>query len=119
MCETCYMFERDHPESAAKNKAEFKRVREEEALAKIEKLKAYRFKVYFLDNEKLPISSYATSVTDVKFTKYPSKTPKGLANKSIPLFTQEMAKVIVDTLMSHEVTAWYDDSEYQIAMKIP
>lgn len=117
MCTQCYLFQRDHPEEAEANSEAFQKKQAEIKEQKLEAFKAHRFRVYLLEvNERLPNSPYAASVTNTKFTKYPSKTSKGVANHTIPLLTKEEAESIVETLLSKSLTCWYDDSEYEEKM---
>jgi len=118
MCEQCYIFQRDNPEEAKKNETEFKRKQKDKKQQETEKQHAHRFRVYILElNTKFPLALYASSIVNIKFTRFPSETSKGPANYSTQLLTEETAKQIVETLQNKDLTCWYDDSEYQKLLK--
>lgn len=117
MCQLCYIFQRDNPELAKANQEKYKLEQEEKKRNQLADQKAHRFRVYFLDNAKWPSSPFAESVTDEKFTRWPETTARGEANKSDRLFKEEDAKKIVEILLSKDLVAWYDDSEYQKLME--
>jgi len=115
MCIECYIFQRDHPESAQKNTEAFQKRKEEKERQKLESFKAHMYRVYLFEpNEMMPHSPYAVSVTKVAFTKYPSVTPKGAANHTIPFLTKDEAERIVETLQSKQLTCWYEEMNHGV-----
>lgn len=116
MCELCFHFQKDFPEQAAENQRIFQEKLAKEQAERKAEAEAHRFKVYMIDDEKFPSSEFAASVTKEKFTRYPSKTSQGMANKSIRLLTENEAQVILEILKSKNFTCWYDDSEYRRIM---
>ena len=117
MCESCYIFQRDHPEEATQNQAAYLERQSKKREAELDAVKAHRFRVYlFEEHEKMASSPYAALITKIAFTKYPVETPKGRANHTIPLLTEKEAQNIVEVLGRKGLTVWYDDSEYQKRM---
>ena len=115
MCELCYQFQRDHPEEAIENQKTFDKKQEEKRQAEIESAKAHCYRVFIFEpNEKLPTVPFATSVTNIKFTRYPSKTSRGLANHSILLVTKEEAEKTLEILTKKDIICWYEKIDFAI-----
>jgi len=110
MCGECYLFNRDYPEQAEKNKKLFLERRAEKERKAVEAVSARRFRVYFLEvNEMLRNTDFINTLSTVKFAKYPDFHKRGLATKAKDLIDEQRAKDLVKLIQDKGIESWYEE----------